>query len=82
MHLVLAEDDESRIVIGYCLSTAVSMPTGTEGYIIELSVDGKYRSHGIGSTLVKISTEWFGNKNVKKNKSHIAGGQRPRDQIL
>jgi ribosomal protein S18 acetylase RimI-like enzyme len=57
--------------IGYCIST---ISKDMEGEIDSIFIDDKYRSSGIGSSLMDRAIEWMDSYKVKSKKISVAAG--------
>jgi diamine N-acetyltransferase len=73
MQVDLAEDKESKLVLGYCITT---ISPENEGEIDSIYVEENYRSLGIGDQLMKRSLAWLESKGVKNKKVVVAVGNQ------
>lgn len=69
MLISLAEDKDSGILVGYCITT---LSPENKGEIDSIYVEEKYRSLGIGKELMKRSLMWMDEKGVKTRKVAVA----------
>ena len=66
-----AYDETTEQFIGYCIS---SISDELAGEVDSLYLEDKYRSLGIGNTLMKRSLNWMDQNSVKTKKIMIAAG--------
>nr|WP_319373830.1 GNAT family N-acetyltransferase [uncultured Methanobacterium sp.] len=91
MHIGLLKDNESEIMLAYCITT---ISPEREGEIDSIYVLEKYRGRGFGDKLIKRSLEWMDEKGVKKKTVRVSAsnqkavsfyeryGFRPRSLML
>jgi len=73
MRVDLAEERESELLVGYCVTTISSE---NEGEIDSIYVHEKYRSLGIGDKLMERSLDWLEKKGIKNKKVVVAAGNQ------
>jgi ribosomal protein S18 acetylase RimI-like enzyme len=73
MFISLAEDKDSELILGYCITTLSSENVGE---IDSIYVEEKYRSLGIGNELMKRSLKWMDEKGAKTKKVVVGVGNR------
>ena len=67
----IVKDDDTKWFVGYCVS---SISDELEGEIDSVYIEEQYRSHGIGSYLIKRALYWMNKKGVKSKKIVVAVG--------
>ncbi|AXV37519.1 MAG: GNAT family N-acetyltransferase [Methanobacterium sp. BRmetb2] len=73
MFINLAEDKDSGLILGYCITT-LSSENG--GEIYSIYVEEKYRSLGIGSEIMKRALKWMDEKGVNTKKVVVGVGNQ------
>ena len=63
IHLMVAEDTQSREIVGYCLS---SLHDDGIGEVESLFIEEAYRGNKIGETLLKDACKWLDENNVTR----------------
>lgn len=61
LHIILANDEISEKLIGYCIS---SISKGSQGEIDSIFILENYRSNGVGDALMRQTLDWFKKHNV------------------
>lgn len=73
MLIILVEDEDSKILVAYCITT---ISPENEGEIDSIYVEERYRSLGIGNKLMKHSLKWMDEKGVRTRKVVVATGNQ------
>jgi ribosomal protein S18 acetylase RimI-like enzyme len=69
LHLDVATDSKTKIIIGYCISTISS---DKQGQIESIYIEPEYRKAGIGDELMQRALSWM-NEMKTKTKTLIVG---------
>ena len=71
--LEYAIDKESKLIIGYCIST-IDKNNPTVGEIDSVYIEEKYRKSGLGRTLVENAITWLNSEGVETQKLLVGVG--------
>ncbi|MFC1952917.1 GNAT family N-acetyltransferase [Chloroflexota bacterium] len=70
LHISLAHDENTGILVGYCVSTV----TENKGEIDSIFIDPEYRKNGIGNSLMQRALNWMNNNSVTRKTLNVGAG--------